>query len=148
MIILHAGFEAGELLLWGEKPSEIESTARAKRGRKSSISQAKPFPYEVSIKDLLAALADTALNISAHQLTSEAAAVWLPSVDGQAVASSRLIAEQPEAGARTLERWKVSALRLPVSLAVDLLCSCVGRETLAPGIIIGKDLAFWATSMR
>jgi len=31
---------------------------------------------------------------------------------------------------------------------VELLCACVGKELLAPGVIIGKDLAFWAVAMR
>ncbi|MFZ5452119.1 MAG: DEAD/DEAH box helicase [Thermodesulfobacteriota bacterium] len=29
-----------------------------------------------------------------------------------------------------------------------MLCACVGKELLAPGVIIGKDLAFWAQALR
>src|SRR5207253_6440182 len=32
--------------------------------------------------------------------------------------------------------------------AVDLLCACVDKETMAPGMIVGKTLRFWATALR
>jgi hypothetical protein len=32
--------------------------------------------------------------------------------------------------------------------AIDLLCACVGRDLLAPGIVVGKDLAYAATALR
>src|SRR5947209_5011881 len=68
---------------------------------------------------------------------------------GQPLASSPLIAEPSEQNAHiTLSPWKVTALHLSTVAAVDLLCACTDQQTLAPGIIIGKDLAFWATALR
>jgi SNF2 family DNA or RNA helicase len=32
--------------------------------------------------------------------------------------------------------------------AVNLLCACLGKKVLAPGVIIGDDLAFWAEALR
>ncbi|MBI3325378.1 MAG: hypothetical protein HYZ81_01560, partial [Nitrospinae bacterium] len=31
---------------------------------------------------------------------------------------------------------------------IKLFCASVGKQTLAPGVIIGKDLAFWVVAMR
>jgi SNF2 family DNA or RNA helicase len=42
----------------------------------------------------------------------------------------------------------VNAVRLSPDQAITLLSACVGRETLAPGVVVGKTLAFWATALR
>jgi hypothetical protein len=65
------------------------------------------------------------------------------------MASSTLIAECLEkvAGA-SLSPWQISALHLDTAAAADLLCACINQQILVPGIIIGKDLAFWAQALR
>jgi SNF2 family DNA or RNA helicase len=47
-----------------------------------------------------------------------------------------------------LAPWRVTALALDVGAAVELLCSCAGKEILAPGLVIGSDLAWWTSAMR
>jgi SNF2 family DNA or RNA helicase len=42
----------------------------------------------------------------------------------------------------------VAALRLGLPETVELLCASVGKETLAPGVVVGRDLAFAATALR
>ena len=44
--------------------------------------------------------------------------------------------------------WTVRALLLVPGEAIELLCACVGRQTLAPGVVVGRDLAFWAQALR
>jgi putative autoinducer-2 (AI-2) aldolase len=67
---------------------------------------------------------------------------WLPTVDRQPFPSSPLIAETPEGDAEAiLVPWTVTGLRLSTEQVVKLLCASVGKQTLASGIIIGKDLA-------
>jgi SNF2 family DNA or RNA helicase len=77
------------------------------------------------------------------------AVAWLPAQGGEAVASSALIAERPQSQARIeLAPWTVTGLPLSNSEAVDLLCGCAGKRTLAPGLVGGEDLAFWIDALR
>jgi SNF2 family DNA or RNA helicase len=70
-------------------------------------------------------------------------------MDRKPVASSPLIAERSQSAAKTiLSPWTVTALRLSTEQAVELLCACIGRQTLASGVIVGEDLKFWATTMQ
>ena len=75
---------------------------------------------------------------------------WLPTANKTPLPSSPLIAESPEANGQdclcSLGRNRPS----PVSpeQALEFLCACMGKQTLAPGIIIGKDLEFWASAAR
>jgi SNF2 family DNA or RNA helicase len=74
---------------------------------------------------------------------------WLPSAAGHPVASSRLIAEPPPASeAAALAPWTVTTIKLPTQAAVDLLCAAADRNTIAPGLVVGKTLAFWARALR
>jgi SNF2 family DNA or RNA helicase len=80
---------------------------------------------------------------------TEVSTIWLPAVDSKPLASSPLIAEPPSASARPqLAAFSITVIPLPIVETIDLLCASVGRETLANGVIIGRDLAFWATAMR
>jgi len=70
-------------------------------------------------------------------------------VGGAPSPSSGLIGEPPDPGAAAnLAPWTVAACRLSAGEAVDLLCACVNRETLTPGVVIGKDLAFAAALLH
>ena len=63
--------------------------------------------------------------------------------------SSSLIAESPNSRAKDkLVPWRLVALPLSTEQVIDTLCLCVGRELLAPGVILGKDLVFWSTALR
>jgi SNF2 family DNA or RNA helicase len=80
---------------------------------------------------------------------TEVSTIWLPTLDNKPLASSPLIAESPSASARSgLAAWSITVIPLRIVETMDLLCACVGRETLANGVIIGSDLAFWVTAMR
>lgn len=153
MIIIHAGFLDYQLWLWGEAPVEIAPEAPARRGRKAST-KSNPknqnrLPFDVGDERLLAALNEVFTDLKMSKSDVETATIWLPAVDGQAVASSTLIAEPPSSnGKAAIAPWTVAAIPLSTAEAVDLLCRCVDRETLAPGVIVGNDLAFWAEAMR
>ena len=149
MIILHAGIRGGHLLLWGETPSESAAAPAKRRGRPPTTARRiLQLPYAAGAESLSAMLAE-ATGLSVNHATAETVSAWLPTVDGRPLASSPLIAELPEAsGKAKLVPWKIPALGLPTVQAIELLCSCVGGETLAQGVIIGSDLAFWAAAMR
>jgi SNF2 family DNA or RNA helicase len=74
--------------------------------------------------------------------------IWLPTVGGQPVASSPLVAEPPQcAESPALAPWRATVLPLSFGQAIDLLCACRRKDTLAPGVIVGKTLAYWAEAL-
>jgi SNF2 family DNA or RNA helicase len=100
------------------------------------------------VERLGAALKQAGIDLKASARPSSAIA-WLPTAQGRPAASSPLIAEPPDPGAEVvLAPWTVTALGLSRAQVVELLCACADRRTLAPGVIVGADLAFWATALR
>ncbi len=153
MIIIHAGFLDHQLWLWGEASAETATDARARRGRKpsarSNSRKAQMLPFDAGGEGLLAALGEVVAGLKMSNDDLGMATVWAPTVDGQPIASSALIAEPPPSTAKAaIAPWAVTAIPLNPAEAIDLLCLCMNRETLAPGIIVGNDLAFWAAAMR
>jgi superfamily II DNA or RNA helicase len=148
MLVLHAGADNGQLLLWGEVPADAAPT---RPGRKPKAPVAQPYPYDAGAARLVWALAGALPGQSIPGNASEPARLWLPTVKGQPVPSSPLIADGPPPGkgsAPELAPWTATALRLPVRSAVDLLCAIIGRETLGGGVLVGPTLAYWATALR
>lgn len=146
MIVLHAGMVDCQLLLWGETPAASPGHLSKSRGRKAKAIRLATFPFDPGADQLRAALSEAGVNITAE---AEARVLWLPTVNGQPIASTPLIADPPEEeAAATLAPWSVTTLKLPAEQVVDLLCACVGQETLAPGLIVGKTLAYWAAVLR
>jgi SNF2 family DNA or RNA helicase len=98
---------------------------------------------------LAQAVAEVLPNFAADVPTCQTAFLWLPTVTGRPGASSPLIAEPFAPGSEAvLAPWTVAVLPLTGALAVELLCTCIGKETLASGIVVGQTLAFWATALR
>lgn len=74
---------------------------------------------------------------------------WLPTAGGAPVASSPMIAEPPPSTAAVaLAPWEVSTLPIAPLQAIDLLVACSGTEVLRPGVLVGRDLSYWATVLR
>ncbi len=74
---------------------------------------------------------------------------WLPAVGGSVIPSSALVGEPPGArGKPALAAQRVTAIALSRAEAVDFLCACCGREMLAPGVVVGADLAWWTDACR
>jgi SNF2 family DNA or RNA helicase len=148
MIILHAGLEDGRLLLWGESPSATRSPA-APRRRKPKVPRPRPFPFDPGADQLAAAIADTLPDTGEPALGVEQRFLWLPTVKDRPVPSSVLVAEPPEPGVTAaLAPWSTAVLRLSSAQTIDLLCACADREMLAPGLLVGPTLAFWAWALR
>jgi len=145
MIVLHAGVYDGRLFLWGEMPMESQALAHKRGGQK----RPDLLPYDARAVGLAAALLAAGIDCSIDKRHTEGWTAWLPTVDDQPVASSPLIAELPQSRARTmLTPWTVTVLPLSAEQAVEILCACVGKQTLAPAVVVGNDLTFWATAMR
>lgn len=138
MIILHAGRVGKQFFLWGESPAENE-TPVVRRGGKPKTPILKPYPYDSGVENLSSAL--ELLLGSAGRKKAEKINVWVPTIDGNPVPSSPLVAEIPASKAEpALASWTVHAYLLETEEAIVLLCACMGKRVLAPGIISGNDL--------
>jgi len=146
MIILHAGRVGKQFFLWGESPAEKEIPA-ARHGRKPKNQAVKPYPYD-SGSDNLSSILDL-FPVGTERRETENINVWMPTIGGNPVPSSPLVAEIPTSKAElTLTPWTVHAYPLDAEEAMILLCACMGKRVLAPGIISGNDLIWWAEALK
>lgn len=153
MIILHAGFFGQQFFLWGETPVGNHSPAslKSRSGRSLAKRRNSPgaFRFGGAAEKLANALEESGLDFQIGKRDRAAAFIWVPTADGEAIPSSALIAGPPKPGGKiSLRPWKIDALRLSADRAIELLSRCAERKTLAPGVIVGKDLAFWVTALR
>ena len=146
MIILHAGRVGKQFFLWGESPAENEMPV-SRRGRKPKNQVVKPYPYDSGFENLSAAL-ELFLGSNGRKEPEEIS-VWIPTIDGTPVPSSPLVAGIPTSKADlTLTSWTVHAYPLEAEEVLVLLCTCMGKRVLAPGIISGNDLIWWADALK
>jgi SNF2 family DNA or RNA helicase len=77
------------------------------------------------------------------------ATAWLPTKAGVPLASSQLIAERPRSQAKSnIAPYTLTTIALSTEETVDLLSLCMGKQILAPGVVVGRDLMFWAQTLR
>ncbi len=146
MIVLHASFEAGRLLLWAEQ--EAPTAAARRGGREKKATPHALSPYDVKAETLQTALAGVAFPAVA-ETPPTGATVWLPTSANRPLVSSPLIAEPPDADATfPIAPWQVTAFPLTTEQTVLLLCTLLKRDTLASGVLVGASLAYWATALR
>ncbi len=161
MIILHAAVVDREFVLWAEiSDSDVSESGLTERSVSTQRSNGKAvksastpaFLAFGASASLLATklIATFSTGKGALATTACEATVWLPTTKGRPLASSPLIAPAREYGtiAPMLAPWRIEALRLPISRALPLLCSIVDKEMPATGVLIGRDLLFWAQAMR
>ena len=144
MIILHAGILGNRLMLWGETDAALSAPHR---GKTASIR----FRYDPENASLLEAVSKILPAFKTNERSSKQLIAWLPTIHGKVLASSPLI-DEPPASARgrkvTLAPWSVTGIPLETEEAVNLLCLSMNQTTLAPGLVVGSDLAYWATVCR
>ncbi|MFA7035645.1 MAG: DEAD/DEAH box helicase [Methanosarcina sp.] len=146
MIILHAGRVGKQFFLWGESPAENE-TPVVRRGRKPKTPIVKPYPYDSGFENLSSAL--ELLLGSTDRKKAEKINVWTPTIGGNPVPSSPLVAEISDSKAEpALAPCTVHAYPLEAEEAIVLLCTCMEKKVLAPGIISGNDLLWWADALK
>ena len=149
MIILHAAWLNDKLHLWGEKTPENGAAPVVRRSKKAKTSAPLLNPYDAGFGGLKQALGAFAAGVTAARKNLRQMLAWLPSVYGQPVASSAMIAEPPsDHSALTLSPWRVSALVLEGSRTAELLCTCMGKHPLALGVAAGADLNWWIDALR
>ncbi len=151
MLLVHASFWEGQLVVWGETPPKTPQRITRKAQRQSRPDEVRISPLDAGTSPLIAALAEVVPGFTLKKGRADTWVAWLPTTLGAApLASSPLIAEPPpqSAGASQLAPWKVSALRLTTAQAIELLCAAAGKTVLAPGIVVGTSLAFGAEALR
>ena len=149
MIILHAGESDGALVLWGETSTDARVRPSSRRRRRPRGTSASPHPFAARAGELVRALNELTLYPKPSAKRACHVTVWLPTKGNSPVPSSSLIAEPSRSRAKTrLAAWAVPAYRLSTEDAVELLCASAGRRTLAAGVIVGPDLAYWAEALR
>ncbi|MGH9968124.1 MAG: DEAD/DEAH box helicase [Pyrinomonadaceae bacterium] len=149
MIILHGALVQNRFHLWGETPRDSAAPKPTPKGRKQKTKRTdlREFPYDPGTAAVLHKLFEAGLEFADKDQNS--LSVWLPTVGSVPLASSPLIATPPESTqSASLQPWAASSMLLQPGDAVELLCRCVDQELLAPGLIIGKDLTYWAAAMR
>jgi len=149
MIVLHAAAFADDLWLWAEVSGKGVSPANARRGRPPKSPRPIDLPYGAGWDELAAALRAAPLGNKPRKAQSRPMLIWVPARGAVPVPSGPLVAEVPASRARPkLSSWTVTTLPLEPAAAVDLLCGVADRQTLAPGVLVGRDLAFWAGALR
>jgi superfamily II DNA or RNA helicase len=148
MILLHAALIAERLFVWGEAPPAPDPPApRPRRPARHRLPE--PNPYDAGSAHLQSALREAGLDFGRGSPTTERLVAWLPTGAGAPFPSSPLVAEVAvDPGRARVAPWRVTGLVLSGAESVQLLSSCVGRETLANGVAVSKDLAFWTVALR
>src|SRR5260370_5003728 len=146
MIVLHLARLARASFLWGEAAAMTSGDAP---GRRSPSPEPPTLPFGATKETLASAVAEIAPGFRADAKVPDTRIVWLPSVRGQPLASTPIIAETPEPSAPiALAPWRVVALRVKIPTLVDLLASTLDKKTVAPGVTVGGDWIFWANALR
>ena len=132
---------------YGGKVRPEKEMSVSRRGRKPKNQAAKPYPYDSGLENLSSAL--ELLLGNAERKEPENINVWIPTINGTPVPSSPLVAEISTSKAElTLASWTVHAYPLEAEEIIVLLCACMGKRVLAPGIISGNDLLWWADALK
>jgi SNF2 family DNA or RNA helicase len=145
MIVLHAGVEGQQFLLWGETPADTPSNKVTGRTRRKTPT---PFPFDPGAKPLAELVADVLPSWQRPRGKPPTRFAWLPAVKGAPVPSHPLIGPAPGKGKPALAPWTLHVVTLDPPDAVEFLCACINREMLRPGVRVGSTLAFWTQALR
>ena len=146
-LFLHGAFDGDRFLLWGEVPPQRAHPVRKPRGRKPKVPPPPSSPFDPGAEALRDALA--AVDGGIGDIAVAKAVLWLPSAAKRPLPSSPLIEEPSRSDAATTSApWTVTVLALRLQHAIDLLCRCVDTKSVAPGVFVSDDLAFWSAAMR
>jgi SNF2 family DNA or RNA helicase len=128
MLVLHAGLRDDSFLVWAE--SSTPTRSRRQTG--------------ATADELRDALQKSGIDTTG---TAAAANALLPTRDGRTIPSSPLLGNTLIDDA-TLQPWQLKTIELDGGATTQLLMRVAGERLLAPGVLIGHDLAWWSTAMR
>jgi len=149
MIVLNGAAFDRLLFLWGESPAGECQPPVVKRGRKSKACQSTPYPFDAGGDSLRHSLQETSVGFNLSARKVQRLMAWLPTKGDKPVPSSPLIAEPTASRTKLrLSPWRISGYPLSTEEAAELLCLCMGEQTLVAGIVVGADLAYWSLALR
>jgi SNF2 family DNA or RNA helicase len=150
MIIIHASAWGGGLVLWGEASAGSPAKVTRKATRRVGPARLSRSRFALEADRLAEVVAAEVPGFTAPKGRREEGWVaWLPSDERGALPSSPLLDDGPvDRGEVRVAPWEVPALGLTAGQAVAVLAACVDRTTWAPGVVVGKTLAYWATVLR
>ena len=123
MIILHAAFRDGRLLVWLEPDA----------GKAA----------------LVAAVVRLGTDLKFSRRNVHEAVAWLPTQEGRPAPSGALADSAAIPGEECyLAPHVVAVLALDAQQAIGLLGACAGKRVAVPGVLIGDDLAYWTAAVR
>ena len=139
MTALHLSLLDGALVLWAE-----DGAATLNPSRRS----AEGHPLSLAPERLAALL--RAADVPVHRPATVGVWAYLPTADGCPLPSSPLLEVPPEGavGPTTLAPWRLEAIQLAPADLEALLVAADGPRVLAPGLLVGGDVAFWARAFR
>ena len=174
--ILHAGVVDRELLVWAERSIDTATTSNegpSARGRGAARIELRAHPFAATLEQIeaaLAALGGSFARVKPRRRTRAqpkrarprrapattvidardvVRSVWLPTYGGAPAPSSPLLGELPATRAKpSLAPWTVEYGSFDADAAIELLSCVADQRTLASGIVVGTDLAFWARTLR
>ena len=153
-ILLHGTFAAERLMLWGETRAASSASASPSKRREAPARAHAALdqnrfalsPYDAH-EALLAAIHASGIPTGGHR--AEGAVILLPSLEHRPHASSPLVAEPlANSDSLVLRPWRVTAVTLNWPVTIDFLCACAGKRTVAPGVVVAGDLAYWVPALR
>jgi hypothetical protein len=138
MLVLHAGFLDEELLVWGEMPpatGKVHSRFASRYNLKAALAEAGSFPRGEA---------------NGSGRVDGRVVAWLPTALEHAVPSTTLIAPEGKLGPGPdkLAAYSAEAVAFDAPSMLALVRACAGQSLLAPGLAIGRDLAYWPRLAR
>lgn len=147
MLILHAGWLNDRLSLWGEAGGE-HATRKTRIIKKKGLS-APPHPYAAEPRILLNALSPLDMALEIPKAKDSLPYAWLPAQGGRPLPSTPLLSDNSTSNeTEGILPFGIAALPMPHDLVIGFLCACMNKELLAPGILLGDDVRFWAAVLR
>ena len=149
MIVLHAGINEDQLFLWGETEDIPEAKKAPDKGPKFGTNA--PLPYAMDLGPKLFCLILLGLFQGILSPTGNFCGNCWPGSQLKDTnlslvlfweTSAQLTAQIPNSPVEG-NRYKTRT-----DETVDLLCFCLQTRTLAQGLVIGDDLAYWAEALR
>lgn len=146
MIVIHTGETGGSLFVWCEESADAAEGPKPRSGKTRG---SRPHPFAADGARLVDVLHSTPLGFNTPAESGCRMTAWLPTRGSMPAPSTPLIAELQVTRARSrIAPWSVAAYRLSREEAARLLSVSFGKRTLAPGLIVGTDTAYWAEALR
>jgi len=144
MILIHISYFGNKPVLWAERSSDEQTVTRK---RTTSAAKLRTYPYDAG-KDGLKLLHQTLDDVSV-KICREKTAAWLPTAGKKPLPSSTLIDSGANSKAKPqIKPWSVTIGEVSMKDLVNILILCDNNRTLAPGIVVGKDVLFLRNVMR